>query len=217
VSYPTHGDPDVVVREVLAQQAYRHAGVTTAGAPARSPLDLAWTWIVDHLISPLVGTIGRALGSGRGVGTAIGVAALVLAATALAYIVYRIALGAARTQRPQATTSEVPLHAARDAAAWRAFAREAAARGEYATAIAALFAAALVTLDERAIVTFDPARTPGEYRSLVRRERAVAADAFDELAAAFVRARFGPGRSDAAAFGAATSAYERFAPLASAT
>jgi len=207
-----HGDPNAVVRDVLAGPAYRHAAATAAVAPPQSPLDVAWNWIVDHVIAPLLAPIARALGSSRDVGTAAGIATIALAVALLAYVVYRLALRTARPQRTHAAHAPTPLGTARDALAWRALARAAAGRGDFAGAIAALFAAALATLDERAIVAFDPARTPGEYRRLVRRERVAAADAFDELASAFVRARFAPQPPDAASFGAAVAAYERFEP-----
>ncbi len=211
-----HGDPDVVVREVLAQAAYARAAATTARAPQPTLLEIAWTWFRDHVLAPIVGTIGRALGASPNVGTAIGIAAIVVALGILVYVVVRATLDLVRPRaRTDHGTQETGLANARDAAAWVAFARASAARGDFASAIAALFAAALATLDDRALVRFDAARTPGEYRRLVRRECARAADAFDEITGAFVRARFAPQTPDAEAFAAAQRAYERFVPAAS--
>ncbi len=91
-------------------------------------------------------------------------------------------------------------------------AAEAAAAGDFARAIGALFAAALAALDERGIVPFDGARTPGEYRRLVRRARPPAAPAFDALAGGFVRAMFAPAPPQRADYDAAARAFAVLEP-----
>ena len=212
--YP-HGDPSVVIRDVLAGAVFRHASATVAAPPQKSLLQIAFAWIFDHFIKPLLAPIGRALGAGRGVGTAVGIVAIVIAAMVLAYLAYRLAMRYARPVRDRDLAREIPLDAGRDAADWVAVARAAAARGDFAAAIAALFTAALATLDAAEIVRFDAARTPGEYRRIVRQRCVPRADAFDELAQAFVRARFAPQPVDAAAFGIAAGAFARFDPIAS--
>jgi Domain of unknown function (DUF4129) len=83
---------------------------------------------------------------------------------------------------------------ARNATEWRHIAQRAAAEGDYARAIGALFSAALAALDERALVPFDAARTPGEYGRLVRRARQSLSGPFDALSGDFVRAAFAPER-----------------------
>ncbi len=199
---------------MLAGAVYRHATATVAAPPKKSLLETILGWIFDHIIKPLLAPIGRALGAGRGVGTAVGIVTIVLAALALAYLAYRLAMRYARRSFVRDAIRETPLGSPRDAADWVAFARAAAARGDFAEAIAALFTAALTTLDVAEIVRYDASRTPGEYRRLVRRECVPAADAFDELAQAFVRARFAPQPVDAAAFRIASGAFARFDPIA---
>lgn len=209
-----HGDPGVVVRDVLAGAAYRHAPVTHAKPPDPSLWQTLWAWFLDHVLRPIFGPIGQALGSASGsrVGVLLVVLAMLAVLALVAFAVYRLVAKFERATRarsgpPGRATS---LGSPRDATTWRAIAADAAARGEYARAIAALFAAALAVLDERAVVRFDPARTPGEYRRAVRLERASAADDFDELARRFVFAAYASDRSDADAFAQAERAFERF-------
>jgi len=206
-----HGDPSAVIRDVLAQAAYRHVPATVAAPLQKSLLEIVFGWIFDHIIKPLLAPIGRALGTALGIVT-IGIAALVLA-----YLVYRLAMRFARPPLVLDAVTQSSLDGPHGTADWVAFARLAAARGDFAEAIAALFAAALATLDAAEIVRFDAARTPGEYRRIVRRERELAADAFDDLAQSFVRARFAPQPVDAVAFGIASGAFERFEPIARAS
>ena len=196
---------------------YRHAPATVAAPLQKSLLEIVLGWILEHLIKPLLAPIGHALGAGRGVGTAIGFVTIAIAVLILAYLAYRLALRFVRPRVVRDADNETPLAADREAADWVAFARAAAARGEFAEAIAALFTAALATLNAAEIVRFDASRTPGEYRRIVRRECVPAADAFDELAQAFVRARFAPQPTDAAAFDVASGAFGRFEPIARAS
>ncbi len=208
-----HADPNVTIKAILAQPAYQ-AARTTDKAPPPSLWDQIWTWIGDHLgwlLHPLVHVLA---GSSKA-GTVIGVVLTIGALLALAYVVFRFAVALARGPRAAQTSPRIrPLQARLSAAEARAAAAAAAARGDYARAIAALFAAALAELDERAVVAFDAARTPGEYRRLVRGARARAAAPFDELSERFVRAAFGDvpvGRSD---FEAAERALAAFEPAA---
>jgi hypothetical protein len=216
VTWP-HGDPDAVVRYVLAEPAYRLSPPSTNAAPQRTLLQIAWSWLVQHVLNPLFGPIARALGAAHNAGTAAGVVLVVVALLALAFVVVRLALAFGRRGGPASGTNVAALTELGFAAIdWRLVAREAAARGEYARAIAALWAAALVVLDERALVTLDPARTPGEYRRLVRRVRAAAAVPFDTLGERFVYATYAAGASSAADFEVAELALRTFEPAVSA-
>ncbi len=211
------GDPNDVVRSVLAQPAYRAAGATTNVRPKATLLQLTWSWLYEHIVRPLLHPIARALAGTHGVGTAIGLALIVTACGVLAFVVFRLAVAFARpaTRRSSASYSGT-LDLSRSAADWRTLAREAAERGDYARAIAALFSAALTALDERSIVAFDGARTPDEYRRIVRRVRVSAAASFDELANHFVYAAYASQMPDARAFAAAECAYAALEPEISA-
>ena len=69
-----------------------------------------------------------------------------------------------------------------------------------------------VALEQRELVAYDPARTPGEYRRLVRGRRSEAAPAFDELAERFTRAAFAREPALRDDFEAAQRAYAVFEP-----
>lgn len=207
-----HGDPDAVVRSVLAQSAFRGAGRTTNAASARSLLAQLWSWFVEHVLQPLFHPFGRALAAAGGVGSALDVALVVLALGALAFALVRLALAFARpprTRRPAGKATRLASDTTADQ--WRSAGRTAASAGEYARAVAAFFAAALAALHERDIIAFDASRTPEEYRWLVRRLRVRSAAPFDELAGRFARAAFAPGPAhadDAARAERALAAFE---------
>ncbi|MBD5607146.1 MAG: DUF4129 domain-containing protein, partial [Candidatus Eremiobacteraeota bacterium] len=209
-----HGDPSRVVRTILAEPGY-HLGAPSTAVAHQTILELAWTWLVDHVLRPLWHPIVKVLEASQGVGTAIGFLLIALALAAFAFIAFRLVVAFARPARSQASVAPSPgssLVTARSSIAWREFARQAAARGDYGNAIACLFAAALVALDERAVVVFDAARTPGEYRRSVRRASVEAAPPFDELAERFVRAAYAADEPTASDFHAAERAFAAFEP-----
>jgi hypothetical protein len=207
-----HGDPDALVRTVLAAPGYRTAPAVTDVAPPPSFWSTFVAWIARHVLGPLLRPFARAIASTHGVGTAVGLALALLALAAIAFAVYRLALAFVAPALASDPMRSAGIEPYGDAADWRARARDAADRGDYAAAIAALFRAALAALDERAIVRYDAARTPAEYRRLVRRERGPAAPAFDELAERFTRAVYAPRASGADDFAAAERAYAAFEP-----
>ncbi len=204
----TNGDPNAVIKRVLDDPAYRDARATTAEKPHESLLGVIWDWIAEHL-RPLFHPIAKALGATQGASTLIGYVLIGLALVALVFAVFRLVLAFARPPiRPGGRQAEsLALDADRTSPEWRALARVAAARGDYAGAIAALFGAALAEL-----VAFDAARTPGEYRRLVRRARAQASAPFDDLAERFVRALYAPERPQPSDYEAAERALAAFEP-----
>lgn len=206
-------DPQIVVRDVLAKPAYRAAPVSTAAEPKPTLWSEIWTWIKAQL-KALFQPLWRAVAASSGAGASIGVALMLAALVGLAFVFVRLALSLVAPgvrARPSATARA--LAERRSAAEWQDSASAYAARGEYARAIAALFAAALARLDERALVPFDPSRTPGEYRRLVRRVRAEAAPPFDDLSAGFVRAAFSGIPALRSDFESAERAFAGFEPL----
>jgi hypothetical protein len=212
VTWP-HGDPNAVIKRVLADPAYRDAPATTAQKPHESLIGIVWDWIADH-VRPLFHPIAKALGATQGVGTLVGYVLIALALAALVFAVFRLVLAFARPaqRRGDRRAEGNALDVERTPPEWRALARAAAARGDYAGAIAALFGAALAELDARALVAFDATRTPGEYRRLVRRARAQASVPFDELAERFVRALYAPERPQPSDYEAAERALAAFEP-----
>ncbi len=188
-----HGDPDVVVREILKQPVFRNAPPSASHHGGPSLWETAWGWFVQHVLHPLFAPLAHALVLSRGVGTAAGVALIAVALAGLGFVSVRLALAFATGRRAFARDSGT-LHALipeRSSTQWRALGAAAAAAGEHAEAIAAFFAAALASLDEHAVVAFGASRAPGEYRRLVRCACATAAPPFDDLTQCFCRAIYG--------------------------
>jgi hypothetical protein len=215
VNWP-HGDPDAVMRAVLAQPAYRfiHAAPLAADKPSLSALILSW--IVEHardLLRPLREPMAGALRAGGPLGVIISFALVAGALAALGYGVFRLALAFARPAQTRGASHGSPIEARLSAAQWQRRAAEAAARMDYGRAIAALFGAALAVLDAHGLVPFDAARAPGEYCRLVRALRAPAAEPFEALTDRFVHAIYAAEPAHAADFEAATRAYRSLEPL----
>jgi hypothetical protein len=208
-----HGDPDRIVRDVLAEPAYRSMLYSTNVAPKATLLQLAWAWLVDRF-APLLRPLAHALAASHTAGTIVGIVLVGFALAGLAFIAFRLVVAFARPLRGPAARASFAqaLTATRTSLDWRGVAREAAARGDFGNAVAALFSAALVALDERAVVAFDATRTPGEYRRLVRRARLDAAPPFDDLAERFVRAAYAQEATGRPDFESAERAFDAFEP-----
>ncbi|MEO6990269.1 MAG: DUF4129 domain-containing protein [Candidatus Baltobacteraceae bacterium] len=182
-----HGDPNVVARAILAQPAYRQT---------QPPDDPTSSWLqslVDIIGKALQRLFGGVHVPVHGVWTAtqvLGIVLLIAAGLGIAVLAYRVIASWANAGPRAARTQRVPLDARGSAADMRAAAAEVAQRGEYAHAVGLLFRAALLGLDAAGAVAFDAARTPGEYRRLVRARAGEAAAPFDELSARFVHASF---------------------------
>jgi len=214
------GDPNVTIRSVLAQPAFRDAHA----APAAPSAIARWMAAVRAWASDIVRWLYRGAQDAHGLRLVaivaaacllalVVVVACMLAIAGFALVLERLESGllsgsVLRRQAGAVSPIETePPALRRDAAA-------AAAAGDYGRAIALLFRAALLDLDRAAIVTFDAARTPGEYRRLVRRALRAASAPFDELAVLFVHASFGTAPSCRVDYEAADRAYGAFAPLA---
>lgn len=210
-----HGDPAVVARRILAEPAYRGLARTTTAKPAESFWQLAWDWLVQHVLRPIFGPVLHAASASRGVGTLVGIVLIVLSLAALVFVVARLAFAFGREARPKrgdATATGALAENERSSRAWRDAAREAARRGDWGGAIAAFFSAARRVLDERDAIAFDAARTPGEYARLVRREAIPGAADFAALTGTFERARYAASPPTAADAAAAERAFAVFAP-----
>ena len=218
-SWP-HGDPSVVVRGILATAPYRHTIVATTDKPSPNVLEILWNWFREHVLRPLFhwldAHLSHAFGGAAGKAGSVLVYAIIgIAALVLAFAIYRLVVAFARSGSKDsiATGERLTLADLPSSAQWRARAAEAARAGDYGRAIAALFTAALATLDERAIVAFDATRTPGEYRRLVRRARATAADPFNDLSGRFVRAAYAEVVTTADDYAQAERAFAAFEPM----
>ncbi len=208
-----HGDPDSVARSVLSEPLFRHVTATTDLRPGRPVIEIVWDWFFEHVLQPIFAPLARAFHAAHGAVTLAGVLVVILALGVTGFAVVRLALAFARPQSSTgAKSAEPPASDARSANGWRSLAREAAARGDYARAIAALWSAALVLLDDRNLVAFDPARTPGEYRRLVSRTLLRAGAPFEQLGERFVVATYSPVPPGETDFEVAERALAEFEP-----
>ncbi|MGH7755111.1 MAG: hypothetical protein ACREM8_02355, partial [Vulcanimicrobiaceae bacterium] len=97
----TH-DPEVLIRAILAQPAFRHAPHLT---PDTGPtvLERLFAWLAT-VLRPLFGAVGHAIDRASVAGTAVGLAVIAAAAIVLIIAVARIvvAVVAARSGRSRA-------------------------------------------------------------------------------------------------------------------
>jgi hypothetical protein len=161
-----HGDPRDVARAIVADSRY-----DLRPAPPRqaSWFDLVRAWVTG-MVRAFFHQLDRALGAHSWLDVAIGATVIAAAFALVGWAVFLLArsfLRAPRARRSRGSADEtIPVE--RSAAALRAAAQAAARAGRYRDAAALLFASAVRALDERGRIVYDPARTPGEYRRLVR-------------------------------------------------
>lgn len=176
-----HGDPRDVARAILAGPLYRDAAQSAAGRTwwdvVREALGTVW----DRLVAPLHGIFGNDAAT-----SAIGIVVLAAVIIFLAVIVVRFARRFAFRRAATAVPDITALHEDGDAEALRARALAAAAQGRYHDAAALLWRSALHALDERGRVGYDPSRSPGEWRRMVR-DPVFDAFARDAVVALFAR------------------------------
>jgi len=194
-----HGDPRDVAHQILTDPRFALA--------AKRPGEKSWLeYLYDALRDlwhKLTDPLNRLTGNPR-LTTIIGYAVLVVIAVLLAIVFVRFGarFAAKRTVRSaRAVAAAAALDT--DARSLLARALDAASAGRHHEAAALLWASALRALDEHGRVRFDPSRTPGEWRRVVR-------DAsFDAFARDAVDALFGERGADAALVARMRDAYDR--------
>jgi hypothetical protein len=193
-----HGDPDLVARAILAQPQFRDAARPSGERPWWAPLaDLAaglWQRLVDAV---------RHLGGGSRIAEIVGIVVLAAVLLFLAFVVARFVRFPARRPQRSSALDAAAIDRSGDAATLRAEALRAAAEGRPRDAAALLWSSLLRALDETGRVRFDAARTPGEWRRLVRDA------AFDGFARDAVLALFGDRPVDDALVARMRDAYDR--------
>jgi hypothetical protein len=200
-----HGDPRDVARNILRDR--RFGGQTSDKEPEPTIWDRIFTWIGDRL-SEIFNHIGNALGSNNPWNVALAWTISIAIALGFIYLVYRLVssytLSRGESPSRRSKRAGYALGAQQSGAALRRAAFDAAQAGRYREAAALLFAAAIRTLDELGRVPYDAARTPGEYRRIVRDRD------FDVLAGGAVVAIFASAEPQADAFERMSSAYDAF-------
>jgi hypothetical protein len=192
-----HGDPQALARAILAEPRFRHAVLSDAGP--------SWWERFSHWLAGLLRAMFHAVPHGSGDLLTVLVVIVVLAALAVGVglLVRRVR---PRRRRPRGGIDAAALPDELNASALRARARAAAGAQRFREAAALLWISALRALDERGRIRFDVARTPGEWRRLVRDP------AFDVLARDAVFALFGERVPDAAALDRMNAAYDALLP-----
>jgi hypothetical protein len=182
------GDVSATAAQILAEPAYRAARTAPAPEPQRTIWEKILDWIVAQIIKLFSGMAQAAAGVPL-LGSVFAIVLIALAVLGLAYVGYRIADGLALRRKTSSADGELlpPIASADEV---HAAAIAAARDGAYARAIALLFHASLLQLDRTNRVEYDPARTPGEYRRLVRAKAPPVAGDFDALARVFTLAAF---------------------------
>lgn len=198
-----HGDPSDVARAIVADP--RFAGRSVVASAQRTWLDVAREWVL-HWLRNLLHSLDRALGARNPFETAIGFVAIGAALLLIAYAAYAaVRLYRRRRRHAHANVAVQSAGGAeRDSAALREAAFAAARDGRLRDAAGLLFLAAVRALDERGRVTYDAARTPGEYR------RIVGDPVFDALATDAVTALFAAAEPRAELFERMQASYARF-------
>ena len=196
-----------MARAIVADSIFAHPHPKVAPAKP-SLIDRVLAWIGERLKAVFSG-LRKAVNLNERQGALL-VFALV-AAAALGALALFVTFVKRRIERrvEQALARDERAASPRTREELVADARALAEGGDYGRAIGVLFAAAIETLDERDIVPYDAARTPGEYRRAVRRTRGAIADAFDVIARGFVLAVYGNDAPDELAWAGALAAYDR--------
>ena len=178
------GSVEADAAAILAEPAYRVKSSGNASPPTESIWARMLDWLYERL-NALFTKLAGAMQGAPALGTIFAVALIGAAVALLALIGYRFASGLAQRRRREESDLGEALPASAGAETLLAAAHDAAARGGFARAIVLLFQTALVVLDRRKGIAFDPARTAGEYRRLVRRNAGPLAADFDVLAGSF--------------------------------
>lgn len=192
-----HGDPAALARAIVAEPRFRRAVVPDGGP--------SWWERFFRWLGGLLRRVFHAVPHGSGDVLTVVVVVLALALLALGVGLLLRRVGPQR-RRARGGLDAAALPDELDASALRARARAAAAAQRFREAAALLWISALRALDERGRVRFDVARTPGEWRRLVRDP------AFDVLARDAVFALFGERVPDAEALERMDAAYDVLLP-----
>ena len=183
-------DLEAAAKSILAESAYRARVTKPAQPPQPTIWDRILNWMIEK-IDELFGGLATATQKVPILGVIIGYAIVGAAIMGLVFVGYRIARRLTSRRDVAVAGHGEALPVSTNADALYALARDTARSGNAAPAVALLYQAALVLLDRVDRIAYDPSRTPGEYRRLVRRNAQTIADAFDALARLFVAVAFG--------------------------
>ena len=185
----TRDEIEATAASVLAEPAYRVPPVKPQTPPPPSLLERILDWFA-RWIAALFGRLAAVTQDVPALGTIFAVILIVLGAAGLAFVGYRLAMLFALRRRPGATDFGQQLAPEAESDELFTRARAEALAGRPAHAVALAYQAALIALDRADRIAYDPARTTGEYRLLVRRRAQPVASFFETLAREFTAAAF---------------------------
>lgn len=198
-------DPHALAQEILGQSRFR---MQVNGVRARTWWDALRDWIGERW-NQLIDAFSHHVRIGAKASVAIGDVLLVAIIVLVLIVAVRLLLGMVRESGASAQGVR-ELQPRADARALHAAAQEAAARNDYAHAIALLLRAALATLDARGVLRDDPARTVNECRRDVHANVPHLSAPFDSIARAFTAAVYAEDRVTAEQWTQAERAYAAF-------
>jgi len=175
-------------RRELETPGRYHLAIAVAPPPARPWYQQIWDWLGEQFKNLWQLLYGRVhIGSGGSV--AIGEVLIGLAVLALLFAVIRLLAEFQIDRRSRAAAVEA-LGAPQDARKLYERAHAAARNGDFAAASRLLFAASVVALDLRGVVSEDPSATVGDLRRALRSREAALVAPFDAVSAPFVASAY---------------------------
>jgi hypothetical protein len=202
-------DFSAAARRELATPGRYHLSTKVAPPPQPTLWQQFWQWVWDRL-QQIWDAFRRRIPLGSGGAIAIGDVLIGLAVLALVFGVIRL-LAEFQIDRRRAAAVEA-LGPARDARRLYERATAAARKGDLTAASRLLFAAAVVALDLRGVVSEDPSATVGDLRRALRARQTELVPPFDAVAAPFVASTYAERAVEPADWERAHAAFISFAP-----
>jgi hypothetical protein len=206
---PMLPDFSAAARRELATPGRYQLSTKVAPPPQPTLWEQLWQWVRDRL-ADLWNALNDRINIGPSGAMAIGDVLIGLAVLVLVLVVIRL-LAEFQIDRRRTATVEA-LGAPRDARKLYERATAAARKGDFTAASRLLFAATVVALDLRGVVTEDPSATVGDLRRALRSRQTELVPPFDAVAAPFVASTYAERPIEPADWDRAHAAFLTFAP-----
>ncbi len=206
---PLLPDFTAAVQRELATPGRYQLSMKVAPPPQPTLWEQLWQWVGDRL-RDIWNALSNRVHIGPSGAVAIGDVLIGLAVLVLVFVVIRL-LAEFQIDRRRAAAVEA-LGAPRDARLLYERATAAARNGDFSAASRLLFAATVVALDLRGMVTEDPSATVGDLRRALRSQRTELVPPFDAVAAPFVASTYAERAIEPADWDRAHAAFLTFAP-----
>jgi hypothetical protein len=202
-------DFTAAARRELATPGRYQLSVKVAPPPQPTLWEQLWQWAGDRL-RDIWNALNDRVHIGPSGAVAIGDVLIGLAVLVLVFVVIRL-LAEFQIDRRRAAAVEA-LGAPRDARVLYERATAAAQKGDFTAASRLLFAATVVALDLRGVVTEDPSATVGDLRRALRSRQTELVPPFDAVAAPFVASAYAERAIEPVDWDRAHAAFLTFAP-----